>query len=116
MKTGIQLIAEERKRQIEVLGFTAESDKQYKSDELFYAACCYHNAAKLRESGLDLTTPPPDWPFEPKYWKPTADNRIKELVKSGAFLQAHADLTGSELALSMADVCAKDIDELLKQK
>jgi hypothetical protein len=113
MKTGIELINDERKRQIEIEGFTAEYDSQYTKDELFYAGCCYHSAIKLREVGCDPRTPPTDWPFSTFYWKPSPDNRIKELVKSGALLQAYTDLTGSELATNMVKICAKEIDELL---
>jgi hypothetical protein len=115
MKTGIELINDERKRQIEFEGFTAECDSQYTKGELFYAGCCYHSAARLREAGCDQGTPPTDWPFSPEYWKPTPDNRIKEIIKSGALLQAHVDLTGSELAIEMVKVCAREIDEFLKQ-
>lgn len=114
MKTGAELIAEERKRQIEAEGFTPESDLQYKNGELFYAGCCYHSAARLRESGCDPRTPPTDWPFAKEFWKPSPDNRIKEIVKSGALLQAHIDLTGSDLAIEMVKVCSREIDELLK--
>ena len=114
MKTGAELIAEERKRQIEIEGFTAESDLRYKNGELFYAGCCYHSAAKLRESGCDPGTPPTNWPFSTEYWKPSPDNRVKEIIKSGALLQAHVDLTGSDLAIEMIKVCSREIDELLK--
>ncbi|WP_185274757.1 hypothetical protein [Chryseobacterium indologenes] len=113
MKTGAELIIEERARQIESEGFTAESDRQYTKGELFYAGCCYHSAARLREACCDPGTPPTDWPFSPEYWKPTPDNRVKEIIKSGALLQAHVDLTGSELAIEMVKVCAREIDELL---
>lgn len=41
MKTGVELIAEERQRQIEVEGWTAERDAQYVDESLAFAAACY---------------------------------------------------------------------------
>ena len=42
-KTGIELIADERKRQIEVEGWTAEHDAEHYESELAYAAAVYAN-------------------------------------------------------------------------
>lgn len=39
--TGVELIAEERKRQIEAEGWTPQHDAQHKADELAIAAACY---------------------------------------------------------------------------
>ena len=41
MKKGAELIADERKRQIEVEGWNAEHDAQYTHNELISAAMCY---------------------------------------------------------------------------
>jgi hypothetical protein len=49
MKTGIELIAEERKRQIEVEGWTAEHDDEHTDGELALAAVCYATPIKLYE-------------------------------------------------------------------
>lgn len=48
MKTGIQLIAEERQRQIEIEGWSAEHDAKHRSFEMSGAAACYvaHNISK----------------------------------------------------------------------
>ena len=117
MTIGFKLIIAERKRQIESEGYTAEHDSQYKCDELFIAGCCYHSAQRFRENSLvDSETLPLSWPFLRSVWKPSPDNRVKELTKAGALLQAHVDLSGSELATQMVEICAKEIDELLKLK
>jgi len=51
IQAGVDLIAAERKRQIEVEGWTAEHDAQHKSFELSAAAACYiaKNISKLLE-------------------------------------------------------------------
>lgn len=41
IKTGIELIAEERQRQIDVEGWTAEHDMEHKTFEMSAAAACY---------------------------------------------------------------------------
>lgn len=41
MKTGIELISEERQRQINVEGWTAEHDSEHVNNELALAAACY---------------------------------------------------------------------------
>lgn len=41
MKTGIELIAEERQRQIEVEGWSLHRDSSYTQGELAKAAVCY---------------------------------------------------------------------------
>lgn len=41
MKSGIEIIAEERKRQIEVEGWTLEHDDEHRCGELSDAAVCY---------------------------------------------------------------------------
>jgi hypothetical protein len=51
MKSGIQLIEGERKRQIEVEGWTKEHDAEHTSMEMAGAAACYiaRNVSKLLE-------------------------------------------------------------------
>lgn len=45
MKTGIELVADERKRQIEIEGYTAEHDAQHNASELISAAIDYARSA-----------------------------------------------------------------------
>lgn len=92
MKTGIQLITEERKRQIEVEGWTPEHDAKHNTDDLAHAAAAYASAELYRRTtseGYDNT--PHIWPFERKWFKPTPENRVRELVKAGALIAAEID-------------------------
>lgn len=52
MKSGIELIAEERQRQVEVEGWTAEHDAEHENYQLSAAAACYvaANISKRLES------------------------------------------------------------------
>ncbi|MEL7600604.1 MAG: hypothetical protein AAGU18_10980 [Proteiniphilum sp.] len=96
-KTGAYLIAEERERQIEALGCTPEYDQSYTKSELAKAAACYAIPEALRnrpgrkrieKNGQYV---PNDWPFSTEYWKPSPDNRIRELQKAGALIAADID-------------------------
>lgn len=91
---GCQLIAQERKRQIEVEEWTTEHDDSHDEGELAKAAACYALPPGRRDcivSGsigdcLDLL-----WPWDDEWWKPTPDDRIRELVKAGALIAAEID-------------------------
>lgn len=104
--TGLELIAQERKRQIEVEGFTTPNDTRYINKELFRAACAYE---------LNDRT---DWPWSGKWWKPEDD--IVRLTKAGALYQAYADVLNQLGAMKNYDStiarvieCANKIDEIL---
>lgn len=89
--TGVELIAQERKRQIEVEGFTLEKDKfNYHGENLAMAAACYVTPEfqRIRIGGKNI---PYNFPFEQKWWKPTPDDRVRELVKAGALIAAEID-------------------------
>jgi hypothetical protein len=91
-KTGIELIAEERQRQIEVEGWTAEHDDQYKEDQLSSAAACYAFTPKMKDEFSDGSQVPSQmWPWKACWWKPTPDDRIRELQKAGALIAAEID-------------------------
>lgn len=87
MKTGIELITEERQRQIEVEGWTIEHDKQYIVGELSDAALCYAMRGYWRQRNMHVQL----WPWKEDYWKPTPENRIRELQKAGALIAAEID-------------------------
>lgn len=92
MKTGIELIAEERHRQIEKEDWTPEHDDQHNTSDLALAAAAYASAELYRRTtpeGYDNM--PHIWPFERKWWKPTPDDRIRELQKAGALIAAEID-------------------------
>ncbi len=86
MKTGIELITEERTRQIEIEKFDANHDKNNAVGELANAASCYAMDPRIRPDEL----PPCHWPWL-DFWKPTPNNRIKELAKAGALIAAEID-------------------------
>lgn len=91
MKTGITLIKEERQRQIKQEGWSAEHDDCHIYSELAEAAVCY-----AAPSGKIFYRPisrgaPQSWPWSKCYWRPTPQDRIRELVKAGALLAAEID-------------------------
>lgn len=96
--TGAELIATERRRQIEVEGWTDEHDRiEHGGWELVYAAAAYllqgsgFVAIEGRTYHEDKPLIPTIWPWDDQYWKPSPDNRIRELVKAGALIAAEID-------------------------
>ncbi|WP_346236729.1 hypothetical protein ABDK00_014145 [Niabella insulamsoli] len=91
MKTGIEIIADERQRQKEVEGFTASHDAEHSAGELAMAAMCYAMEPCWRPAEMA----PLGWPWcscDPKDgFRPSPDNRIKELAKAGALIAAEID-------------------------
>ena len=85
MKTGIEIIAEERKRQIEVEEWTPEEDDLYTAGQLALAGATYYGGY------VYSTDVPIMFPFSPEWWKPTPDDRIRELAKAGALIAAEID-------------------------
>lgn len=93
MRTALELVAEERQRQIEQEGWTFEHDDKHTEDELSLAAASYLLALDLRKSlRPQFHHAPPDiWSFSEKWWKPTPDDRIRELVKGCAMAVAEIE-------------------------
>ncbi len=89
MKTGVELIVEERQRQIEKEGWTFEHDSLHQHDELARAAATYATPNRFRS--FLLNGRPATFPWVKEWWKPTPNNRIKELVKAGALIAAEID-------------------------
>jgi hypothetical protein len=94
---GIKLIAQERKRQIEQEGWTAEHDRQHKFGELALVAACYAIPQSLRLASRVIERFWPWWGNEDRatrgtqWYKPCPDNRIRELTKAGALIAAEID-------------------------
>ena len=89
MKSGIELITEERKRQIEVEGWMLEHDSiGNNNEELAQAAALYALPEVFRSYEYGLRN---IWPWDFKWWKPTPNDRVRELVKAGALIAAEID-------------------------
>lgn len=98
--TGVEMIADERARQMTEEGWTPEHDDEHDDFALSQAAVAYAQAA------LQAGTPPdaPYWmgdddgptpagdlfPWHPDYWKPS-DDPVRNLVKAGALIAAEID-------------------------
>jgi hypothetical protein len=96
---GIELIAAERKRQIEVEGWTSEHDDEHKTGEMARAARCYAQTAYLQVCGWAAGGPERTWPWNKQSWKP-ADYPIRNLIKAGALIAAEIDRIQRSKALS----------------
>lgn len=81
--TAVEMIAAERARQIEVEHWTPEHDAEHASGDLARAAACYALPEGWRSDDI--------WPWHPGWWKPSPDDRIRELVKAGALIAAEID-------------------------
>jgi len=109
--SGVELIAAERRRQIEKEGYTPEFDQRWEDDELAVAAACYAMPEELyverRGAGQVRFVDP--WPFRQGVDKrnrganyPNAipiegPERLRMLVRAGAFIAAEIDrLQGPE--------------------
>lgn len=92
MKTGIELITEERTRQHEKLWGDAHDD-EHTEGELAKAAAVYALDEETRNDHLSMIPgkEPDLWPFYPEWYKPTPENRVRELQKAGALIAAEID-------------------------
>lgn len=90
---GVELIASERQRQIDSEGWTFAHDDVHKHGLLALGAASYAmppHYRRLRKSDATDEMVPDLWP-EWWPWKPTPENRIRELVKAGAMIAAEID-------------------------
>ncbi len=93
---GVDLIRAERVRQMEREWWGPEHDDTHTDGALAKAAACYALGAN------DVTAPrvvgitavihgERVWPWEAAWWKPSPQDRIRELVKAGALIAAEID-------------------------
>lgn len=82
--TGVELIAQERTRQIRGEGYTREHDASHHQGDLADAAIAY----LLTDSRLTVRY----WPWDPSSFKP--GDRRRDLVKAGALIAAALDAMG----------------------
>jgi len=101
MKTGIELIAEKRRQQIENKGYDSKHDSQYSKflpskSPLVFAAICY----AMPDGGIDEFSNSGQfckkyWPWNWESFKPGVGaypaSRINELAKAGALIAAEID-------------------------
>lgn len=103
MKTAIELIADERQRQIEQEGWSLHGDDQHLAGELALAASCY----AIPPGEHYCPDPPDSWPWDPSWWKPSPDDRVRELVKAGALIVAEIErLQRADQGEPQSDVAA----------
>jgi len=97
MKSGIEIVLDECIRQKEVKGYTPEHDDTHVNGELAEAAAAYAvpNGHHFRHKDIswkvDEISRFDIWPFEESAFKPTPENRKKELAKAGAFIVAEIE-------------------------
>lgn len=91
-RTGVELIAAERARQMHEEGWTAENDDQHTEGQMSGAAACYAIAAnELSSKPPYLCSPMPSlWAWSMAWWKP-GQCAIRCLVKAGALIAAEID-------------------------
>jgi len=92
--SAIEDIAAERKRQIEVEGWTAEHDDGHWDGEMARAAASYALNAGLPTRFFSLAVAlrgflSAMWPWDFKWWKPSTPRR--DLVKAGALIVAEIE-------------------------
>lgn len=95
MKTGVELIAAERTRKIEKERWSLARDvAEHYAVGLAQAASCYampphvRRYTEKRSTGRSI---PIFWPWDACWWKPTPEDRVRELVKAGALITAEID-------------------------
>ena len=99
-KSGIELIAEERQRQIEVEGYSAQHDSQHHASDFIYAAISYAESAKVGVNCMEIGNNNEneimhrkigmgrDYPFG---WDFKPSTNVRDLVKAGALIAAAID-------------------------
>lgn len=93
--TGVEMIAAERQRQVEVEDFDADHDDLVNTHEqLAYAAACYAIPSVDRvveEGAVRVALIRLLWPWRNAQFKATPDDRMRELAKAGALIAAEIE-------------------------
>ena len=101
---GLQLISEEREKQLSKLGWTSQDDDTHTDQELLEAAVCYSEITlegKYAHKGK-----PSEWPWDESWWKP--GEPIRNLAKAGALIAAEISrLHRLELEQARQDMVAE---------
>lgn len=98
IKTGVELIADERKRQIEKEKWTLQHDQDMHYDGQLAEAGAYYALTHKQRVFTDYMLANTNggqgssiWPWDEKWFKPSPDDRVKELTKAGALIAAEID-------------------------
>lgn len=92
--TGAEMIAKERRRQIEKEGWTADHDANHEDGDLTMAAVAYAAypdevlVRVEREDGYEFIDP---WPWDGAWDKRKKHRKLKRLVIAGALIAAEID-------------------------
>lgn len=106
---ALQIVFDERRRQVTAGGWTAEHDDRHNGGELALAAVAYLLADDPDEAEVF-------WPWDPDWFKPAgrdlgADpspaDRVRELTKAGALLLAEIERIQREIERLQRDEVAK---------
>lgn len=87
MNDGLDLIAKERQRQIDSEGWTDQHDDGHVNGDMARAASCYAMPGYCRSELFKALV----WPWDDSWWKPSPEDRIRELAKAGALIAAEID-------------------------
>lgn len=99
LATGAELIERERQRQVQDEQWSRDHDDNHVHHELVLAAVQYalpdSHRAVMSESEALLRNMKPgvpiNWPWTDESWKPSPEDRRRELVKAGALIAAEID-------------------------
>lgn len=115
-KSGIELIKEERREQIEKHGWSLEHDQYYKNGQLVEAARFCVEKAQIKQGLKDKEDH--EWPSG---WDQYFEDKIRDksiigqYVVAGAFYMAENDRTNSSNYQYLIDMIAEEIDRLQKE-
>lgn len=88
-KSGVECILFERERQVEEEGWDYEHDTIANNNEQLVEAAALYALPEIRRAyEYDINNL---WPWDKKWWKPTPNDRIRELSKAGALIAAEID-------------------------
>lgn len=85
----IDAIQTERRRQVEVEGWSEAHDAAHEPGHLLRAGVLYLWHGTDKAAPIETNGAPLSWPWEPRWWKPRA--RRANLVRAGALMMAERD-------------------------
>lgn len=95
---GLDLIVEERLRQVDKLGYTVEHDaEEHSVEELMRIGACYVDWAACDLEGVSMDSPHPFWPTDSTIpWIPEF-SAMENAAKGAAFVAAALDLLHAKM-------------------